>query len=119
VHAAERNDARNPAAGPDDHTSSDLLAQDPIRRADVVAPLGRDCRGLQAEAVLPDRARRLVDDGVVRPPPGLEREVEAGELELEPDHVGSQDAQAFLQELLAGLVSVQHHDRLAVHGFGD
>ena len=37
VHAAERDDARNAPPGPDDHLAADLLAQDPVRRADVAA----------------------------------------------------------------------------------
>ena len=39
VHAAERDDARDAPAGADDHAAADLLAQDAVRRADVVAPL--------------------------------------------------------------------------------
>ena len=51
VDAAERDDARDAPAGADDHLAADLLAEDPVRRADVVAALGRDRRRLQAEAV--------------------------------------------------------------------
>ena len=58
MDAAERDDAGNAAAGPDDHLAADLLAQDPVRRADVAALLGRDGRRLQAEAVLADRRAR-------------------------------------------------------------
>ena len=36
VHAAERDDAGNAAARAHDHLAADLLAQDPVRRADVV-----------------------------------------------------------------------------------
>ena len=36
VHAAERDDAGDAAARADDHLAADLLAQDPVRRADVV-----------------------------------------------------------------------------------
>src|SRR2546429_2377675 len=43
-----------------------LLAQDAIRRADVVAPFRRDRRRLQAEPGLADRRRGLVDDTVLR-----------------------------------------------------
>ena len=48
--------------GADDHLAADLLAQDPVRRADVVARLRRHRRRLQPEAVLADRGRRLVHD---------------------------------------------------------
>ena len=37
VHAAERDDAGDPAAGADDHLAADLLAEDAVGRADVVA----------------------------------------------------------------------------------
>src|SRR6185295_18169992 len=53
VHTAVRNHAWNAAAGADDHAPADLLAQDPVRRADVVRALGRDRRGLETEPMLP------------------------------------------------------------------
>ena len=62
VDAAERHDPGNPPAGTDDHLAADLLAQDPVRRADVVAALRRDRRRLQPQPVLADRARGLVHD---------------------------------------------------------
>src|SRR3954453_4775562 len=39
VHAAERRGPRDAAAGTDDPLAADLLAEDAIRGADVVAPL--------------------------------------------------------------------------------
>ena len=68
VHAAERDDSGYPAAGADDHLAADLLAEDSVRRADVVATLGRDRRGLEPEPVLTDRRRGLVHDSVLRCP---------------------------------------------------
>ena len=65
VDAAERRDARDAAAGADDHLAADLLAEDAVRRADVAAALRRDRRGLQAEPVLADRRGGLVHDPVV------------------------------------------------------
>src|SRR5205085_4312839 len=59
VHAAERNDARDAAPGAYDHLAADLLAQDAIRRTDVIARLWRHRRGFQSEPVLANRARRL------------------------------------------------------------
>src|SRR5204863_5792812 len=64
VDAPERDHSRNAAACADDYAAADLLAQDPVRRADVVPALRRDRRGLQPEAVLTDRAGRVVDDAV-------------------------------------------------------
>ena len=62
VHAAEGNDPRDAPAGADDHAAADLLAQDPVRRADVVRAFRRDRRALQAAPGLatrptPPRAR--------------------------------------------------------------
>src|SRR5207302_5465357 len=82
VHAAERDHTRDAAAGAHDHAPADLLAQDAVRRADVVTALRRDRRRLQAEAVLANCARGLVDDAVLRRAARVEREVEARELEL-------------------------------------
>ena len=119
VHAAERHDAGDPAAGADDHLAADLLAQDPVRRADAVARLGRHGRRLQPEAVLADRRGSLVHDPVLRRTPALEREVEARELELETDHVGREHPERLLEQLLARLVALEDDDRLQLHGGED
>ena len=77
-------------------------------------PFGRDRRGLQPEAVLADRGRRLVDDPVVGLAAPLEREIEPRELELDPDHVGLEHAQALLQQFLSRLVAFEDDDRVLV-----
>ena len=115
MDAAERDDAGDPAPGADDHLAADLLAQDPVRRADVVAALGRDRRRLEAEPVLADRPRGLVHDLVLRRAPVLEREVVARELELDPDHVRLERAEPFLEQLLPGLVTFEHDNRPRIH----
>ncbi len=115
VDAAERRNAGDAPAGADDHATADLLPQDPVRRADVARLLGRDRRRLEPEAVLADGGGGLVDDAVPGRAPVLERQVEARKLELDPDHVGGEDAQRLLQQLLAGLVPFQDDDRLPVH----
>ena len=111
VHAAERHDARDAPARAHDHAAADLLAQDPVRRADVAGAFRRDRRRLQPQPVLADRPRRLVHDAVRGRAAVLEREVEARELELEPDHVRLQDAQRLLEQLLARLVALEDDDR--------
>src|SRR4026209_1515695 len=73
--------------------AADLLTEDAVRRADVVARLRFDRGPLQAEAVLPDRASGLVDDGVLGLASFRQREVEAREGELDPDHLWSKGAQ--------------------------
>src|SRR6185369_9312298 len=108
-------DSGDAAPGADDHVAADLLPQDAIRAADVVLALGRNGGGLQAEAVLPDGCRGLVDDLVVRAPTGLEREVEALELELEADHVGREDANGLFEQFLPGLVPLEDGDGARVH----
>ncbi len=97
VHAAERRDSRNPPPGAHDHLAADLLAQDAVRGADVAAPLGRDRRRLQTEAVLADRGCGLVHDPVAGLAALLEGEVEAREVELDVDHGGVEHAQALLE----------------------
>ena len=64
-------------------------------------------------------ARRLVDDRVAGRAPALEREVEAGQVDLEADHVGGEHAQRLLEQLLPGLVALEHDDRLQLHGGQD
>jgi hypothetical protein len=118
MYAAERDHARNAPPGPHDHPAADLLPQDPVRRADVVPSLGRDRCRLQSEPVLPNRPRSLVHDLVVRGPAVLQREVEARKLELDPDHVGSEDPERFLEQFLARFVPFEHHDRFGVHARG-
>ena len=61
--------------------------------------------------MLADRRRRLVDDSVLRRAARLEREVEAGEVDLEPDHVRRQEPERLLEKLLAGLVALENRDR--------
>jgi hypothetical protein len=118
VHAAERNHSWNATAGPDDDAAADLLAEDAVGRPDVFAPFRRDRRRLQAEPVLADRPRSLVHDRVLAVSSGLQREIETEEVELDSGHLGSQDAQGFLQQFLPGLVPLQHHDRFVVHPGG-
>ena len=111
------DDARDPPAGADDHLAVDLLAQDPVRGADVVLALGRDRRGLQPEAGLAHRPRGLVDDLVARLAPLLEREVVVVELELDPEQLGVEHPHGLLEQLLAGLVALEDDDLQRVrHG---
>ena len=62
-----------------------------------------------------DRAGRLVDDGVVGGAAILEREVEPGERDLEADHGRVEQAQRRLEQLLAGLVTLENDDRARIH----
>src|SRR5581483_9505962 len=108
VDAAERRDARDAAAGADDDLAADLLAEDPVRGADVVSPLRRDGRGLETEAVLADCGGGVVDAAVLRRAPALEREVEARQVDLEPRHVPCEHAEALVDELLSRLVAFDY-----------
>ena len=118
VNAAERRNAGNASPGADDHLAADLLAENPVRRADVVSALRSDRRRLQAEPVLDDRVGRVMHDPVLGLPPGLEREVEPWEIELDADHVRREDAQGLFEQLLPGFVPFEHHDRFVLHASG-
>src|SRR5207237_1060093 len=83
--------AGNAPTGANDHLAADLLAEDAVRRADVAASFGRDRRGLQPEAVLADRRRRLVHDPVVGLAAPLEGAIEPRELEPNSDLVALED----------------------------
>jgi hypothetical protein len=111
VHARDRSDgARDPPAGANDHLAVDRLAQDPVRRADVVLALRRDRRGLEAEAGRAHRRGGLGDALVLRRAPVLEREIVVLELDLRPADVGVEHADRLLEQLLAGLVAVEDDD---------
>ena len=88
-----------------------------IRFGDPTSPvsLGRHGGGLEPETVVADRARRLVDDCVAGGAAVLERQVEAGERDVEADHGSIEKAQRGLQELLAGLVTLENDDRVGIH----
>src|SRR5439155_13760263 len=81
-----------------------------IWRAVVLSPLGRDRRRLDAEPARAHRLRRLVHDPVARRPAVLQRQVEPLEVERQLQHIGVQDAQGLLEQLLAGLVALQDSD---------
>ena len=118
VDAADRRHARNAPSRADDDLAADLLAEDPVRRADVAGAFGRDGRRLQAEPGLAHRRCGLVDDSVLRRATAFEREVEARKLELDPDHVRDEHTQGFFEQLLPGLVPLEHDDRPSLHGGG-
>ena len=66
----------------------------------------------------PESRGCVIDDRVPRRPPRLQREVEARELQLEADHVRLEHSQRLLEQLLPGLVALEHDDSLRVHGAG-
>jgi hypothetical protein len=117
-HPADRDDAGNATAGADDHLAAELLPEDAVRRADVALGLGRDRRRLEPHPGLAERGRPLVDDGVAARAAGCEREVVAGEADLEPDHVRREHSQRFLEQLLPGLVAFENYDCARVHDVG-
>ncbi len=118
VDAAHRRDAGNAASRADDHLPPDLLTEDPVRRADVAGAFRGDRCSLQSQARLTHGLGRLVDDRVLRRSAIGEREVVAREVELGADDVRRNHAERFLEQLLPGLVSLQHDDRLPLHGGG-
>ena len=57
----------------------------------------------------------VVDDLVARGAAAFQGEVEAGQLELDPDDGGVEDAHGLLEQLLSGLVALEDHDGVGVH----
>jgi hypothetical protein len=115
VGAPDRHDAGDAPPGADDHVAADLLAEDAVRAADIAGALGSDRGRLEAKPVFADRAGGLVDDLVLGRAPCLERQVVARQLELEPDHVGRENAERLLEELLPGVVALEHDDSPCLH----
>jgi len=110
MDAGQRADARDAAAGAHDHAAVDLLAEDGVRAADVAGALGRDRGGLDAEATFAKRGRRLVHHLVARLAAVGEGEIEIALHHLEADDVALEQAPGLQEQLLAGLVAVQHRD---------
>ena len=107
---------REGAACADDDLSADLLAQDPVRRADVASGLGRDGRGLEPEPVLADRRRSVVDDLVLRRAPVCASErSKRGSSSCDPDDVRRENAERLLEQLLSCLVALEDDDGVGVH----
>jgi len=95
--------------GPHDDPPVDLLAKDRVGAAHVARPFRRDRRRLQAESGLTQCFGGVDDDLVSGLPSPLEREVEVAPLHLKPEHIGLEQAEGLVEQLLAGLVAVQHN----------
>jgi len=108
VDARERPHAWDPPAGAHDHASVDLLPQDRVGAADVARPDGSDGRRLQAESRLSQCVGGVLDHLISGLSTPLERQVEVLSLDLETEHVRLEQAERFSEELLAGLVAVEH-----------
>src|SRR6266850_3365620 len=108
VDAGQWTDAGDSPAGSDDHTAVDLLAQDRVGAAHVAGSFGRDRGGLDAEAELTERLRGVEHDLVARLAALLEREVEVALFDLQAEHVWLEKAQRLAEQLLAGLVAMEH-----------
>ena len=74
------------------------------------APSGVIVAALRPRPGVAHRGGGLDHDLVGGRSPVLQREVEALELELEPEQAGIEDAQRLLEQLLAGLVALEDHD---------
>ena len=99
--------------GAQDHLAADPLAQQRVGAAHVAGRLGRDGGRLDAEAALDHGVGGLEHDRVVGGAAVLQREVEAAQLELDPDDLGRDHAQRLLEELLTGLVALEDGDGCA------
>ena len=114
VDAGHRGHAGDAAPGADDHLAVDRLAQDAVGAADVVRALGRDRGRLEAEAGLghAPAAAAMTTSLSVRAPV-VERQVVVLELDLHAGDAGVEHAQGLLEQLLAGLVSLEDDDLCA------
>jgi len=65
--------------------------------------------------VLADRLCRLVHDLVAGRPAAFEREIEARQRDLEPEHVGCEHAERCFEQLLACLVALEDDNRARIH----
>src|SRR5262249_414593 len=81
MDAAERCDSWNPPPCADDDPPADLLAKDPVRRADVIHALRRGRSGFEPESGLAYCGGSLADDGIRRRAAIPEREVEIPEIQ--------------------------------------
>jgi hypothetical protein len=68
--------------------------------------------------VFADGPRSRVDDLILRRSAGVERQIEARELELEPSDLWGKYAQGLLQQFLPSFIAFEHDDRFGVHGSG-
>jgi hypothetical protein len=107
VHPSQRPDARDAPARADDDPAVDLLAEDGVGAADVGGAFGSDRRGLDPKPALPQCRGRLFDDLVPGLPAPDQGEVEVAAVDVEPDDRPVQEPQGLVQQLLAGLVSVE------------
>ena len=88
----------------------DAFAQDAIGTADVARRLRGDGGRLEAETRDAHGGRGLADNAVGRGPPVPQGEIEAQQLQIEPEHDGVQHTQRLFEQLLPGLVPVTHDD---------
>ena len=80
------------------------------------APSGVIVAALIPRPGLDHRRRGLLADAVLGRAAILEREVEALQLDVEPDHVRVEHPQRLLEQLLAGLVALEHDYPQPGHG---
>ena len=116
MRAADRDDAGDPPAGADDHVAADLLAEDAVRAADVACALGGHGRRFQAEPGLADRGAASCTTAFSVARRYSSERSKRGSSSSKPDHVGRENAEGLLQQLLAGLVPFEHDDGRGLHG---
>jgi hypothetical protein len=110
VHAGDRRHSRQAPAGPHDHLSVDLFAQDAVGRSDVACALWSDRGCLQAQSRHEHRLGGLRDDLVAGRASMTQREIEALELEVDAQQLRIEQAHRLLEQLLSGLIALHHHD---------
>jgi hypothetical protein len=96
VHAGDRGHPGQPTSRAHDHLPVHRLAQDPVWRSDVPGSLWRDRGGLQPPSRRAHRFSGVGDDLVAGTPAVLQRQVEALQLELEPQQRRIEHAERLL-----------------------
>src|SRR5438445_757633 len=119
VDAGEWTYARDAPAGADDDPPVDLLAQDCVGAADVAGALGRDRGRLDPVPELSQRVGGVEHDLVARSAPLCEGEVEVAGLDVEGENRRVKEPERLAEQLLAGLVAVQHGDGRCRHRSND
>ena len=89
------------------------FSQDAVGAADVARRLRGDGGRLEPQTRLAHGCGGVADDLVGRGPTVAERQVEARQLEIEPEYSGIEDPQCLVEQLLSGLVTVADDDLAA------
>src|SRR5262249_32966074 len=81
----------------------------------VALRFGCDRGGFDAQAMLIQSRRRVVNDLITGIAAFRQRKIEVKKVEIHADYVGFENAQGFHEKLLPGLITVQYDNRAFSH----